>query len=390
MTTSVPIASHLPRVVIAHQSAIPHYRIAFYRKLQKLSEGAYRFGVLYDPEQQSSGDFAGELLPPGEMGFPVLPASIRRLKLGPRQLLWQDVAQHARGADLLITDTHLANLGYLWGVGTRQPDCKWALWGHATNRNIHPSRRKLLSNQIAARIKRGYVMGADAFFAYTQKQKDELVQLGYNTERVFVVGNTVDLERQRRIAMMQKPERQRLREELGYTPGDFVIISVGRMLPGRRVEFLVDAFQSLREQQPAAKLVLIGSGELPGVGNHDSVMLPGPVTDPKKLGRYLTAADVFVAPGMVGLGILQPLVHELPLVAFNLETHGPEFDYLNHMNSHILPADATAADLADYLRQLLTGGIERWQEKRYESVAYLTLQAMAQNFDSAIRKLIYG
>lgn len=55
------------------------------------------------------------------------------------------------------------------------------------------------------------------------------------------------------------------------------------------------------------------------------------------LAPLYAASDVFTFPGDVGLGPLQALCYDLPVITLESPTHMPEIIYLNKSNSIILP-----------------------------------------------------
>ena len=93
--------------------------------------------------------------------------------------------------------------------------------------------------------------------------------------------------------------RREARAELGLG-SELTVMHVGRMVYAKNHEFLLDAFRELLNNEPSAKLVLIGDGELrPEIEAKaaglptGSVLLLGTRTDIPKL---LQAADVFAFP----------------------------------------------------------------------------------------------
>lgn len=94
---------------------------------------------------------------------------------------------------------------------------------------------------------------------------------------------------------------QRMREELKLKRDDIVVGHVGRFSPAKNHAGLLEIFAAVRGQEPRAKLLLVGDGELRGeieakiaaLGLSDSVLLTGVRSDVPAL---LQAMDVFVFP----------------------------------------------------------------------------------------------
>ena len=114
--------------------------------------------------------------------------------------------------------------------------------------------------------------------------------------------------------------RREVRAELGL--GDsLTVMHVGRMVYAKNHEFLLDAFQDLLTTDPAAKLVLIGDGELrpeieakAAVLPAGSVLFLGTRTD---IPRLLQAADIFAFPSRFegfGITVLEAQAAGLPCI----------------------------------------------------------------------------
>lgn len=114
--------------------------------------------------------------------------------------------------------------------------------------------------------------------------------------------------------------RAEIRSELGLG-GSFTVMHVGRMVYAKNHEFLLDAFRELLNTTPAAKLVLIGDGELRPEIEATAAMLPagsvlllGTRTD---IPRLLQAADVFAFPSYFegfGITLLEAQAAGLPCI----------------------------------------------------------------------------
>jgi alpha-1,6-mannosyltransferase len=112
---------------------------------------------------------------------------------------------------------------------------------------------------------------------------------------------------------------ERLREKLGLTPEQPLLVYVGRLDGEKKPDLVVDAFRRL----PAAlgaRLALIGEGplkaEIAGLGD-DRILLPGYVKNRPELARWLASSDVYVS-GMAdetfGVSIVEAQASGLPVV----------------------------------------------------------------------------
>jgi alpha-1,6-mannosyltransferase len=117
------------------------------------------------------------------------------------------------------------------------------------------------------------------------------------------------------------PERrdERLRDKLGLTPGQPLLVYVGRLDGEKKPDLVAEAFRRLPEAL-GAKLALIGEGplkaEIAALGD-DRIIMPGYCKDRAELARWLASADIYVS-GMAdetfGVSIVEAQASGLPVV----------------------------------------------------------------------------
>ncbi len=114
-----------------------------------------------------------------------------------------------------------------------------------------------------------------------------------------VVHNAVDLDK----FAFRPSVREEVRSELGLNGSDFVIGHVGRFALQKNHAFLLEVFCAFAAEEPQAKLLLVGDGELQGeiraraaaYGLSDRVLFLGVRAD---MDRLYNAMDVFVQPSL--------------------------------------------------------------------------------------------
>lgn len=315
------------------------------------------------------------------------------MRVAGKRLVWQPFIRHVRNYDLLITDSHLGNLSYpAAAAAAKALGRKWVIWGHASDRNIaSPS----LGKKLVEHCKQLYVKKCDAFFAYTKGERERAIAAGIPPSRVQVIGNTLDLAAERRLFLDHTPHRQQLRQELGLQ-NRIVLISVGRLLADKRIDFLAGLFRHLYQLAPEFHLVIIGGGphsravqQLASELGSSAVSWPGSVTHPEELARWYAIADAALMPGSVGLAPLQAICHDLPVLYFDLPTHGPEVEYLVPLNSLLLPGQLDAPSAAEQVRCLEPEFRQlRQQGPIFSTIQHLTLESMARNFIEGINRAL--
>jgi glycosyltransferase involved in cell wall biosynthesis len=201
---------------------------------------------------------------------------------------------------------------------------------------------------------------ADAFVAMSRAIREEMLAAGVPDERIALLPHGVDTERFRPA---EPGERAALRARLGLPDGVLAAWS-GRLLRGKGLETLLDAFARAAGDVPGLRLLLVGSGEGQALSVDDDlrrrareaglaerVVFTGRV---ERVEDVLRAADLFVFPSVfeaLGIALVEAAACGLPAVASRT---GGIVDVVDDGRSGLLvgPADATA--LAEGLRALGT------------------------------------
>jgi glycosyltransferase involved in cell wall biosynthesis len=133
----------------------------------------------------------------------------------------------------------------------------------------------------------------------------EFVAAGFRPSRIALIHHGVDTRRFRPASASDKVE---LRRRLALPLDAKLLVFSGRLLRGKGLEILIEAFARLAPEQPSASLVLIGSGDGQSLSIEDElrnrvvalslaqrVFFAGRVDNVED---YLRAGDVFVFPSL--------------------------------------------------------------------------------------------
>ena len=162
-----------------------------------------------------------------------------------------------------------------------------------------------------------YRFGVTRYIAISQAVKNQLIKDGIKKDKISVVHSGIDLSRFDNI------ESQAVRQEFGIDADVPLIGTVAHFAKFKGQEYLLDAFNQVRQHLPDARLILVGGGErfdeikatAEAFGLSDTVIFPGFRKDVPELIR---AMDIFVMPSFKeGLctSILDALALERPVVA---------------------------------------------------------------------------
>ena len=171
-------------------------------------------------------------------------------------------------------------------------------------------RRKPFGVWRAASLARGI----GRFVAISREIDAELADLGVAADRRCFIPNGVDVERFRPASDLERAE---LRARLGV--GDRrLAIYAGRLVPEKRVEDLLAAWERVRLALPCSELAVLGTGACEAELRRAAPAGVRFVGDVPDVAPYLRAADAFVLPSSAeGLSnaLLEAMAAGLPVVA---------------------------------------------------------------------------
>jgi len=165
----------------------------------------------------------------------------------------------------------------------------------------------------------------DRYVAISSEIGIGLEQVGVDAHRIIAIPNGISVERFTAVAADRKAE---LRAALGLPADALLMIYTGRLAVSKGVMTLIEVWQELAAEYPAAHLVIVGTGR----GSFDDcepalrefiarraisprVTLTGSVPN---VHEYLQASDLFVFPSDYegfSLSILEAMCVGLPMVA---------------------------------------------------------------------------
>lgn len=167
-------------------------------------------------------------------------------------------------------------------------------------------------------LRRRLLMRVDRYVALTDQIRSELLGLGLDERRVVTIPNAVDTS----VFYPRAGDRRALRGKLGLSEEDKVVIFVGRLVPGKRVDLLIRGLSQVRERVPEARLVLVGDGPLRSeleqivvrLGLDSRVIFAGNRPD---VAAYMQASDMFVLPSEwegLSIALLEAMACGLPVL----------------------------------------------------------------------------
>lgn len=371
----------MPAVCII-QPVMKQYRLPFFMALaDALARDGITLRVVYgtpwDAERRR-GDHA-DLPPP-------LGRRVASRMLG--GLLWLPVLRPWLAADLVVVEHANKNLLNLpLAALSRLGMKRLAYWGHGRDRQVD-------SGTLGERFKRRSLHWADWWFAYTAESARYVAAQGFDAARVTVVHNAIDTHELRtQLAAVEGSARAQRMRELGWPDDCRVAVFCGSLYANKRLDLLLEAAVRVHGRHPTFRLLLIGDGPLRALAadfarDHDWAHFAG-----ARFGRgkaeLLSLAELWLNPGLVGLGILDAFCAGLPLLTTDLPGHGPEIEYLEpDCNGLMAPPDAGA--FADAIDALLVdpARLQALRASAVESSHRYSIDAMAGNFAAGVRQCL--
>lgn len=273
----------------------------------------------------------------------------RRVHLGQTELLWQPCLQKVKDADLVVVQQENRLLiNYLLLLRRKLIRQKLAFWGHGVNCQAQSR------DSLKEKWKSLFIRQPDWWFAYTDFTREILLERGFHPERITVVQNAVDTAGLRAASeSISSAELAALKDSLGIQ-GERVGVYCGAIYVHKRIGFLIEAAQQIRQKISDFELVIIGAGPdenrvREAASRHTWIHFVGPRFGREKA-LHLKLGQVFLMPGLVGLAIQDAFVLGQPMLTTDCGLHSPEISYLRHaVNGMMAPNN-----VADYVEQVVS------------------------------------
>ena len=161
-------------------------------------------------------------------------------------------------------------------------------------------------------------------FAVISKAVGEYLQSygNVNPDLITLIYNGIDPER---VCPSIIKDRNQVRDELGIDKDEFVIFSMGRLIPEKGFDILLDEFKTFHDRCGKGFLIIVGYGtqkdalkkKADELGISQKVLFTGRIENP---GEIMVSADCFVLASRkegFGITILEAMANGLPVIASN-------------------------------------------------------------------------
>lgn len=320
--------------IVIIQRRLTHYRVSFFEELKRVLQlQGVELVLVYgqpDPLEKNKRD-------EGHIEWAIQVVNWY-WQVGQKYLVFQPFSSELKNVDLVVLtqeNSFLSN--YLHLLHRALLGNKVAFWGHGANlQSKNP-------NGLKERFKRWTTTHVDWWFAYTQMSADLVAAENFSLSRITVLNNavdTTDLQQQRQSITSE--ETHALQESLGFSGGKIGVF-VGSLYPDKRLDFLFAAAETIHEEVPNFNLLIIGDGNerekvKDWCKNRPWARWVGSRLDREKT-AYVSMAHIMLNPGLVGLGILDSFVYEVPMLTTAWGLHSPEISYFENEVNGIMTTD---------------------------------------------------
>jgi glycosyltransferase involved in cell wall biosynthesis len=221
-----------------------------------------------------------------------------------------------------------------------------------------------LARYVKTQVLRRYFDQMDCVIVQSGFHERWIREIGFSG-RIEIIPNGVDTERSR--PALDAGERSRLREKLGFSEADRVVVTVGAVSPRKGTDLMIESMRYLAKRVPAAWLLIFGwrtdqtDPKLAGFRKKLEELLGDPelaarvrfggVVD--NLNEFLRASDAYLfASHREGFpsAILEAMASGLPAVSTRFIGWGEE---LGEPGRHYLLAEHDPRSLANALAEIL-------------------------------------
>jgi glycosyltransferase involved in cell wall biosynthesis len=263
----------------------------------------------------------------GEEELPVSVAPVRIATLAPELGPRRDLAALVQLVRLMrrerpdIVHTHTAKAGFLGRLAARLAMGPRPIVVHTYHGHVLEGYFGRAQTALYRGLERTLGMVSDALIGVSQATVDDLVRLGVAPRHKFrVIPLGLDLDR---LARLGDDVRRRGRAELDLGADDVAAVFMGRLVPIKRVDRLIDALATVRSLGVPLVLVIVGGGELEdalraqarALGVEDAVRFAGYRAD---VAPMLASADLAVLSSAnegTPVALIESAAAGLPLVA---------------------------------------------------------------------------
>jgi glycosyltransferase involved in cell wall biosynthesis len=222
-----------------------------------------------------------------------------------------------------------------------------------------PNRHKTLRSKFGDIIQKYYLINSTASLAYSSHGKKYFESLDIESNKIFIVFNTLDEIMHTKNIKRCLPEVNNIKHLLNIEQQP-VVVFCGTINKGKKVDLLIKSFNLFRSDCLAKdpRLIVIGDGiELDScknlaanMGLNNCIHFVG--RQEEMSSAYLMVGDVAVLPGLGGLAINHAFIHSLPVISGPAD--GCEKDLIENGKTGVLMEIVDEATLFNAMKHIFS------------------------------------
>lgn len=347
------------RTVAIAYPFFPHYRAAVLKELMECSP--HRYTLIADTRDPES--LGGEQV----VAWKQLETSggdrfiVTKCRRYPGGAVWQSglVWQALRGSfDTIIYYGHAGFVStWIAAVISRLRGKHVLMWTHGWTRHEEGLKRRVRDSFY--RISHGLLL-------YGHVAKMIGIDHGFAPGRLHVIYNSLDVPEQLRLSATIMPDMQLVVRQRFDNPDRPLLITIGRLIDMKRLDLLITAARELGKRGLPVNVLIVGDGparkalETQAAELGVSAVFTGACYDEALIATMLSAADVAVVPGDVGLTAMHAMIYGTPVVSHNRPwRQGPEWEAIVPGRTGALFKTGELDDLVAVLYDWLTNNPDR-------------------------------
>jgi len=236
---------------------------------------------------------------------------------------------------------------------------KVVFWGHGFYGN--EGKIKLFLRKMFYRLAHKHLL-------YERRAKQLMIENGFNPDSLYVVFNSLDYNEHVRLRQQYQTIDKRHTFPFFNNPELPVLVFIGRLTPVKNLDLLMHAVNAINAQSAKVNLLVIGDGpekqrlqEFGKRGVNDGFYhFTGACYDERQIGLYLSASDLCVSPGNVGLTAVHSLSFGTPVATHsNFANQMPEVGAITEGYNGFLFEENNSTDLKDKIQSWLSIDVPR-------------------------------
>jgi len=232
-------------------------------------------------------------------------------------------------------------------------------WGHGIYGN---------EGKIKLFLRKTFYRLANKHLLYERRAKSLMVQQGFNPEKLYVVFNSLDYDTHKKLR--GKFRNLKKSEVFSFLSDSSlpVIVFIGRLTVVKKLNLLLNAVNQINLASLKLNLVFIGDGperESLEISDKNGLKkgwlhFTGACYDEETVGKYLSAADLCVSPGNIGLTAIHSLSLGTPIATHNnMNNQMPEAEAITEGYNGFFFKENDVTDLKNKIENWLKTNTDR-------------------------------